>query len=256
MNLEIVEGNGLRYYRFPGLAAFSGVVHGIFTRQGGLSRNPYDSLNTSFTVGDGPELVAANRHRVAQTLGVTELVSATQVHGRQEAIVWSGYAAPPGEIPEVDILLTAQPGPGLLIKQADCQAVLFYDPERRVVANTHCGWRGQVNQVLAATVASLTCHFGCRPEALHAAVGPGLGPCCAEFRHYREELPPEFWEYQVRPGYFDLWQISLDQLQAAGLRPENLEVARLCTRCREREFFSYRRDRVTGRQAAVIGLLP
>jgi hypothetical protein len=83
-----------------------------------------------------------------------------------------------------------------------------------------------------------------------------LGPCCAEFRHYWREFPLELWKYQVRPGYFDLWQLSFDQLRAAGLKSENIEMAKLCTRCREEEFFSYRRDRVTGRQAAVIGLAP
>jgi YfiH family protein len=150
--------------------------------------------------------------------------------------------------------MTAEPGVGLLIKQADCQAVMFYDPERRVVAHAHCGWRGQIQGILAQTVKLLTRHFGCRPEALHAAVGPGLGPCCAEFQNYRQEFPPELWNYQVRPHYFDLWQLSLDQLKAAGLQPANLEVAGLCTRCREEDFFSYRRDRLTGRQAAVIAL--
>jgi len=132
--------------------------------------------------------------------------------------------------------------------------VLFFDPEHRVVANAHCGWRGQVHRVLETTVSLLARHFGSRPEALLAAIGPGLGPCCAEFRHYRRELPPEFWKYQVRPHYFDLWQLSCDQLTAAGLTPGNIEVAALCSRCQPQEFFSYRRDRVTGRQAAVIGL--
>jgi polyphenol oxidase len=60
----------------------------------------------------------------------------------------------------------------------------------------------------------------------------------------------------VRPDYFDLWRLSFDQLRAAGLRPENIEVAGLCSRCREEDFFSYRRDGVTGRQAAVIALAP
>jgi YfiH family protein len=156
----------------------------------------------------------------------------------------------------VDILITAQPGVGLVIKQADCQAVMFYDPERRVVAHAHCGWRGQVGGILGETVQSLTRNFGCRAEALRAAIGPGLGPCCAEFRNYEQEFPLELWQYQVRPGYFDLWQLSFDQLRTAGLKSENIEVAKLCTRCREEEFFSYRRDRITGRQAAVIALAP
>jgi YfiH family protein len=256
MNLEVLQVEGLEFYRFPGLGALPGVVHGVFTRRGGVSPPPYASLNLSYSVGDDPGRVTENRRRVARVLGVAELVGARQVHGTEEAVIREGGEARGGEVREADILLTARPGVGLLIKQADCQAVLFYDPEHRVVASTHCGWRGQVHRVLTATVARLRFHFGSRPEALHAAISPGLGPCCAEFRHFRQEFPPELWSYQVRPHYFDLWQMSLDELLAAGLRPDHLEVARLCTRCRQGEFFSYRRDRITGRQGTVIALLP
>jgi YfiH family protein len=254
--MELVEINGVRLYRFPRLAAFPEVIHGVFTRQGGVSRGPYRSLNVSLAVGDLPRQVEANQRRVQQTLALANLVSATQVHGVNGAVVTGGHVVSPGEIPEVDILITARSGLGLVIKQADCQAVMFYDPEHRVVAQAHCGWRGQLAGILKETVTRLTVHFGSRAEALHAAIGPGLGPCCAEFRSYWKEFPPELWKYQVRPGYFDLWQLSFDQLRAAGLRSQNIEVAGLCTRCREEEFFSYRRDRVTGRQAAVIALAP
>jgi YfiH family protein len=254
--MELVESNGVRLYRFPRLAAIPEVIHGVFTRQGGVSRGPYRSLNVSLDVGDLPRHVEENQHRVQQSLAVAGLINATQVHGVKEAVITGGHVVHPGEIPEVDILITAQPGLGLVIKQADCQAVMFYDPEHRVVAHAHCGWRGQVAGILSETITRLALNFGSRPEALQAAIGPGLGPCCAEFRNYREEFPPELWPYQVRPGYFDLWQLSVDRLRAAGLKPENIEVANLCTRCREEEFFSYRRDRVTGRQAAVIALRP
>jgi len=254
--MELVHRNGVRWFRFPGLATFPDLIHGVFTRQGGVSRAPYRSLNVSLAVGDLPQHVEENRRRVQQTLGLRALVNATQVHGLNDMVVTAGQTAPAGEIPEADILITAEPGVGLLIKQADCQPVMFYDPEHRVVAHAHCGWRNQVEGILEKTVGRQALHFHCRPEALQAAIGPGLGPCCAEFRNYQREFPPELWQYQARPNYFDLWQLSLDQLRAAGLKPENIEVARLCTRCRQEDFFSYRRDRITGRQAAVIALRP
>ena len=196
----------------------------------------------------------ANRRRVQEALGLTWLAGAKQVHGQGEAVVKWEPAGPPRELGAADLLFTDRPGVGLLIKQADCQAVILYDPGRRVVANIHCGWRGQVQNVLAAAVARLQAEYGCRPAGLHAAISPSLGPCCAEFRNYRQEFPPELWLYEVRPHYFDLWQLSRDQLHAAGLKPENIEVAGLCTRCRSAEFFSYRRDKITGRQGTVIGL--
>jgi polyphenol oxidase len=256
MVMELLESTGVRLYRFPGLAALPGVIHGVFTRQSGVSRGPYHSLNVSLSVGDLLRDVDENRRRVQQALGLSELCHANQVHGRQAFIAGEGQTIAPGRAPEADILITAKPGVGLLIKQADCQAVMFYDPEHRVAAHAHCGWRGQMAGILRETVNRLVQYRGSRPEALHAAIGPGLGPCCAEFRNYRRELPPEVWKYQVRPDYFDLWQISFDQLTAAGLKPGNIEVARLCTRCLEADFFSYRRDTITGRQAAVIALMP
>jgi copper oxidase (laccase) domain-containing protein len=131
---------------------------------------------------------------------------------------------------------------------------MLYDPEHRVAANVHCGWRGQVQNILAEAVRRLQTEFGSRPAVLRAGIGPGLGPCCAEFRHYGQEFPRHFWRYQVRPYYFNLWDISRDQLRAAGLQPEHIDISGLCTKCRESEFFSYRRERLSGRQGAIIGL--
>jgi YfiH family protein len=245
---------GLKWYRSPGLAARPEVVHGFFTREGGVSSGAYRSLNVSLAVGDRRELVAQNLHRIQQALGLDGLASAAQIHGGRAALITEAGQARLEDIPEVDILITTVPGLGLLIKQADCQAVMFYDPRHRVVANVHCGWRGQVDNVLGETVRLLQARFKTRPAELYAVVGPGLGPCCAEFRNFRDEFPPSLWTYQVRPQHFDLWRLSRDQLVAAGLSPGRLHLIRLCTRCGADDFFSYRRDRVTGRQGAVIAL--
>jgi len=246
--------DGLRYYRSPKLAGLPEVVHGFFTRQGGASPGAYHSLNVSLAVGDGQEPVAENLRRMRQALRLSGLAGAAQVHGGRAAVITSPGQARLADIPEVDILITTVPGLGLLIKQADCQAVMFYDPVNRVVANVHCGWRGQVLNILGETVRLLQSRFGTRPSDLYAAVGPSLGPCCAEFKNFRREFPPALWTYQVRPTYFDLWRLSRDQLIAAGLLPTRLDLAGLCTHCGADDFYSYRRDRVTGRQGAIIAL--
>lgn len=245
-----------RFYRSPLLAARPEVVHGFFTRQGGVSTGVFASLNVSRAVGDRPELVAENQRRLQQALGLKVLASAAQVHGDHAAVITTAAQALQADIPEVDILVTTVPGLGLVIKQADCQAIMLYDPVNRAVANVHCGWRGSIANILGRTVALLKNRFGSTPGDLYAAVGPSLGPCCAEFRNFRQEIPENLWGYQVRPTYFDLWQLSQDQLVTAGLLPEHLDVARLCTRCGAGDFFSYRRDKVTGRQGAVIALSP
>ena len=254
MSWLLATAGGLPVYRSPLLSAFPELSHGFFLRQGGVSLAPYHSLNLSFAVGDQRPSVVHNRDLVQRALELTALVSATQVHGCRESLVSTGNAAPDEEIPDADILITGQPGLGLLIKQADCQAVMLYDPVRRVAANVHAGWRGQVENVLGKAVTRLQERFGSRPEDLRAAIGPSLGPCCAEFRNFPQEFPSALWTYQVRPTYFDLWTLSRDQLAAAGLKPQQMDIAGICTRCSENEFFSYRREHRTGRQGAVIAL--
>jgi polyphenol oxidase len=241
-------------YRSPLLAALPELVHGFFTRQGGVSSGAYRSLNVSLVVGDHPDLVDENQRLMQRALGLEVLAGAAQVHGGSAAVITSAGQIQQEDIPEVDILITTLPDIGLVIKQADCQAVMLYDPVNRVIANVHCGWRGQIDNILSETVALLQNLFGSQARHLYAAVGPSLGPCCAEFRNFRQEFPEALWGYQVRPTFFDLWRLTRDQLIAAGLQPERLDLARLCTRCGAGEFFSYRRDRITGRQGAVIAL--
>lgn len=253
--MQVGHYHGVKYYLFPRLAALPGVRHAVFTRQGGVSQGAFATLNISFGVGDEPEAVQENRRRLAAALKLLAVRSVRQVHGLGAAVVEGPL--PAGHPPETaDILITTRPGVGLLIAGADCQAVMLYDPRRRVVANVHCGWRGQVQNVIGQAVRLLRSECGCRPEDLHAAVGPGLGPCCAEFVNYRQEFPREFWDYQVRPGYFDLWRLSTDQLAAAGIPPAHIECARVCTRCHPEDFYSYRRERTTGRHGTVIALAP
>jgi hypothetical protein len=246
------EDDGLVYYRFEGLAAL-GLNHAVFTRHGGASRGPFESLNLSLGVGDDPERVRVNRQRAAAALGLSSLASARQVHGTGSLLV-EGQPQDGGSEPHgADILLTERPGVGLMIKQADCQAVIIVEPERRALALVHCGWRGSVANALGEAVARLVAAFGARPELMRAAIAPSLGPCCAEFRGWREELPATFAAFRVRDAHFDFWRLSLWQLTQAGLAPENVEVSGICTRC-SAEFYSYRREGLTGRFATVGSL--
>lgn len=252
-----VFGNGLFFYQFPQLGALPGLVHGVFTRQGGKSKGPYQGLNVSYSVGDDPQDVRENRRLVAQTFGLEGLFSLKQVHGRETVEITpedeSSFFEP--ETRFGDILMTRVPSRGLMIKQADCQAVILYDPRKRAVALAHCGWRGNVADVPGAAVKEMTAAFGCDPSDLFAAIGPSLGPCCAEFIHYRREFPQPFWSYQVRPYYFDLWRLSRDQLLAAGVGEKRIQIAGICTSCRTDAFFSYRKEKVTGRFATVVALI-
>ncbi|OQX20559.1 MAG: copper oxidase [Desulfobulbaceae bacterium A2] len=229
----------------------------MFTRHGGVSSFPYNTLNLSYGVGDDQQAVAHNRSLLKHTLGITRLVSARQVHGTGVRVI-TAAAAEDIEVADCDALITALPGVGLMIQQADCQGILLHDPGRRVVAAIHAGWRGSVANIIAETIAVLSGRFQSDPHDLRAIVSPSLGPCCAEFVNHRQELPPSFSPCQVRPNHFDFWRLSREQLVAAGLTSQRIEATEQCTRC-GKDFFSYRRARQqgraeTGRQASVIAL--
>ena len=236
---------------FPAFSSFL-LFHGVFNRYGGFSPAPWDSQNVSFGLGDDSLNVRANRDAIKKELGCRQLVSARQVHDSQVYVV----KETPKEdlsVEGFDALVTNVQGLGLMIQQADCQAVLLFDPDNMAVGIVHAGWRGSVNGVIAKTVSTMEHAFATEPAALIAAISPSLGPCCAEFINYRSEFPTALHSYQVRPNYFDFWAISRDQLCATGVRPGNIHTAEICTCCKQ-EYFSYRRDRETGRFASVIGL--
>lgn len=228
------------------------LFHGIFTRNGGVSPAPWNTLNVGYHCGDAAANVGRNRRTIKAALHIERLISLGQVHG---AKVFTLTEIPDSdlEIQGFDGLVTDLKGPGLMIQQADCQAVLLFDPVRPAVGIVHVGWRGTVAKIIGQAVAAMAANYASRPADLLAAVSPALGPCCAEFRNYQTELPPELHCYQVRPTYFDFWAISRDQLLAEGLRADRILIAGQCTACGP-EFFSYRRDGNCGRSASIIGL--
>jgi hypothetical protein len=225
-----------------------------------VSEPPYDSLNVSWSNGDSPEAVRENLIRIQKAIGIDRLVSGRQFHGDSinfiaEESIGNQQERPPLLIaPAGDALATNMPGLGLVIKIADCQSILLADPQSRIIANIHSGWRGSVLNIAGKTVRQLEERFGLNPASTLVAVSPSLGPCCAEFVNYRREIPVELWRFQVRPDYFDFWSITREQLSSAGIRDENIEFAAKCTVCAKAELFSYRGARgSTGRMATVIG---
>jgi hypothetical protein len=246
----------LIYYRFQGLNRFSGVRHGIFTRHGGCSTGPFESLNVGLSVGDEPPHVERNRALIAGAVGAETLFAARQVHGREVAVVERDDVVSADLrqicVPTADALITAVKGVALLIQVADCQPILLYDPVQNVIANVHSGWRGSVQNIVGRTIETMTERFGCLPPDIIAGVGPSLGPCCAEFIHYRREIPQHLWSYKNSRDYFDFRAMTRDQLKNAGVRDDHISIADICTRCRTDLFYSYRKAHTTGRFASVI----
>ncbi|MBW2328059.1 MAG: peptidoglycan editing factor PgeF [Deltaproteobacteria bacterium] len=242
----------MRWYSSDLLA----IPHAMLCRCGGVSSNSFASLNLSFGVGDNSENVEVNRQRLKQCQGIHSLVSAVQVHGDQ--VIIAEDIKQDTEFEKADSLITSEPGIGLLIQQADCQAILLHDPVQKVIAAVHNGWRGSTLNIMAKTVAAMHDYYGVNPDTLKAVISPSLGPCCAEFINFQQELPKSFHTRQVTPCHFDFWAISRDQLMEAGLKDTNIETAGICTVC-NKDFFSYRRAvregiGITGRNGSVIAL--
>jgi len=250
--------NGAAYYQFEHLAAFPDIRHGVFARTPGCSDAPFHRLNVSHAVGDDAQRVERNRRAVADSMQAEVLVFARQVHGNAIVVIDGRPVSPdaPGEtgMPVGDAMVTDQPGKFLVVSVADCQPILMYDPRRRLVANVHSGWRGSVANVAGRTVALMAERFGSDPGDVRVGIGPSLGPCCAEFTNYRDEIPSELWAYKRDSVRFDFWAMSRDQLIRAGVPRDQIHVSGLCTKCRTDRFFSYRAEKTTGRFPAVIGL--
>lgn len=182
---------------------------------------------------------------------------ARQVHGADVVEVERG-----GFAGHADGLATSRPGLPLAISTADCLPIVLYDPRAGRLAGVHAGWRGTVQSVVTAAVRRLV-EAGSAAVDLVAAIGPSIGPCCYEVdAPVLEQLEPAFpgtwkaWVTAKGPGkwMFDLWQANLDQMTAAGVRPERIDLLRLCTGCRPDLLFSYRRERGAGRLVAVAAL--
>lgn len=244
--------NGGGYYQFEHLAAYGQIRHAVFPRTFGASRAPFHRLNVSFSVGDDPAHVRANRDRVRRCLQGAEVVFAHQVHGDGVIVVddLAEFNAPPVG----DAMVSALPGKALAVQVADCQPILFYDPQRRVVASAHSGWRGSLAGVAVRTLEVMAARFGSSARDVLVGVGPSLGPCCAEFTNYRDEIPSSLWGYRRGAVHFDFWAITRDQLIEAGVPAAHIETSGICTKCRTDRFFSYRGEARTGRFPAVIGL--
>jgi YfiH family protein len=243
--------NGTPFFQFPHLSEIPGLRHGIFTRHGGVSPPPYESLNLGLGGNDLPENIAENQKQAARCLLAGALFFARQVHGTTVIEIGDTLPSPP---PDGDALITDRPGICIAVQVADCQPILLFDPKKRAAAAVHSGWRGSVENVIGHTIAAMASAYGTRPGDLLAGIGPSLGPCCGEFIHYRRELPERLWKYGDEDNRFDFWAVSRDQLTAGGVQTKNIRTAGICTKCRTDLFFSYRGEKETGRFAAAIKL--
>lgn len=229
----------------------------VTTRHGGLSERPFDSFNLAYHVGDAPDLVQHNRGRLRCITGIEEVQWLDQEHGRR--VVAATPATASGPPVAADASWTGTSNVALAVLVADCVPLLLAASDGSVVAAVHCGWRGTVSGVVEAAVEALPIS----PDRVQAWLGPGICQRCyqvGEVVHDALDTRERALALAVdeESGCQHRWRMDLPALVAHRLR--NCGVWRvspsaLCTVCDDR-FYSYRRDGLTGRMAALIWRLP
>jgi YfiH family protein len=229
--------------------ALPGPRHGFFTRKGGASSGIFAGLNCGTGSSDLSDAVAINRARVAQAmdLPLSHLVTVNQVHSADVVTL----TAPPEARPRADAMVTATPGIGLAVLTADCQPVLFSDPQAGVIGAAHAGWRGSRDGVLEATLDAMEA-LGANRAAITAVIGPTISQAAYE-------VGPEFLDSFLQDDphsqrffargtgdrmLFDLPGYSLKRLRQAGVG--HAEWTRHCTYRDPERFFSFRRTTHAG----------
>ena len=250
--------DNLSFFQFNTLS----VKHAIFTRQGGLSPEPWHSLNVGGTVGDDLARVRANRNLSLKVLGCEpdSVFDVWQVHSAD--VICATAPRPDTEsVRQADIILTDKPELTLYMRFADCVPILFHDPRKGVIGVAHAGWVGTLRDVATATIKAMAKQYGSNPADIVAGIGPSIGPdhyevgsdvilqVMQKFGDESEQL------LQSHNGkiHFDLWKTNRLLLEKASV--EKIEVAEICTACNTGDWFSHRAEKGrTGRFGALITL--
>lgn len=257
------QSGALRYYTFETFDRY-GLPHGLFTRHGGVSPTPWESLNLGGTTGDSREHVIENRSRIFEVFDrpVESIFDSWQVHGR--TVLCADQPRPlDAAHQKADAILTDHREITLFMRFADCVPVFLFDPVKQVAGIVHAGWRGTVDRAAAAAVDRMVSQYGSRPADLIAGIGPSI---CVD--HYEigqsptvvDEIRSAFGKdaetvLQGRNGstHFDLWKANEVVLSAAGV--QHVEQSRLCTYCHNQDWYSHRAEKgKTGRYGALLAL--
>ena len=231
-------------YKTHALLRSPAISHGFFSRKGGVSSGPYDSLNAGQGSADRPENIAENRARIAKALGAKpdHLLSLAQIHSRQVLIVDAPFD---GKRPSADGLVTRTIGLAISALSADCGPVLFHDPSASVIGACHAGWRGALSGITDATIDAMET-LGARRENIRAVLGPCISqPAYEVGPEFRDTFAAEDETYDRffkngpnnRP-HFDLKRFVLMKLRRAGLA--HIDALPDCTYGQPNDYFSYR----------------
>ncbi|MGD8406152.1 MAG: peptidoglycan editing factor PgeF [Anaerolineales bacterium] len=254
------QQNGLRYYTFEIFP--KNITQAVFTRQGGISPRPWDSLNVGGSIGDDLTHVRENRIRSFKALGrVTESIhDVWQVHSAD--VVYADAPRPlDTDYQKADILLTDNPQVTLFMRFADCTPILLHDPQNQVIGIVHSGWLGTVRSAARAAVEAMQERYASKPADILAAIGPSIGPdhyeigedVIAQVKNTFGADAESLLEEHGKSFHFNLWKANQILLEDGGVK--QIEIAEICTACHTDDWYSHRGEKgKTGRFGALIAL--
>jgi YfiH family protein len=250
--------NGLPYFEIPEMAEIGWAQHAFLTREGGVSLPPYNTLNLSNENGDREEDVIQNKNRIAGTFcfDPKRLVLLNQIHQDKILLLRKPAVTLPSPM-EYDALITNVPNIFLGILTADCLPIFIVDQKKRVIAAIHAGRQGTALHITTKVLKKMEEEFGCTSENLLIALGPSIGPCCYEIdeKAFRSEWEPFSTFVGDGKRMVDLAGINIAQMKETGIKEKQIFRIDLCTSCYIDLFFSYRKERQTGRQLSFIGII-
>lgn len=230
----------------------------------GFSQKSLGSFN------DADKNFPVNLKRIRKVISIPrDPIWLNQVHKNEVVVITSTPKQPPfeppsdpqfdpqfdpqleGVVPTGDALLTNIPNIPLMIKVADCQSLLLYDPVKKMIGAIHAGWRGLVANVIQKAIEKMKKQYGSETADLKIGISPSLGPCCSQFSDPHQELPKNLHGFITKKNHVDFWAITRAQLKSLGVAENHIELTETCTQCNPGNYFSHRRGE-SGRMAAVI----
>lgn len=257
----ITRSGELKYYEFKSFADQDVCVR-FYSRQGGVSPEPWSSLNQGGTVGDLRDHVVENRRKVFADLQrpVDSIFDVWQVHGNQ-VICTDTPRDLNGGHQKADAIFTDKEEITLFMRFADCVPIVLFEPQKRVVGIVHAGWQGTVNAVVVKAVESIRERYGVEPGKLMAGIGPSIGPDHYQVRaDVSDQVLKTFGASSSElltssDGnlFLNLWKANELLLRRAGVA--KIETSEICTACNTEDWYSHRKEKgKTGRFGAAAFL--
>lgn len=268
MNTELNFVDGTGFLTFPALSELPFIRHAFSTRIGGVSTGEFKSMNLNFKRGDNPDNVIENYKIFCRAAGFDyeTLISSSQDHNTNVRCVTSTDCGigiyREHDMTSVDALVTNEPDVTLVTHYADCTPIFFADPEKRVIALAHAGWRGTVEKIGEEVVDVMTQRYGCDPTDIISVIGPAIGSCCYEvdtpvYEKFASltELKPAYFTHSLGHGKYliDLKETNRRMLLEAGLLSINITISDVCTKCNSGLLFSHRASK--GKRGGLVAMM-